>query len=240
MKTFLRKNILPVVIISFAAGIVLSILAPYGTGRMDTVTRFAYWIGLCMAGGFGSTLFDVAAYLKKTKQNIWLRALGRSIGSAALVSTFVLVMQSPNNTLAGLALTIFYVWIIAILICGTGALIELAFRKPVATAPSRASLIDRLKPALRSAEIYALSSEDHYVRIITSKGDDLVLIRLKDAIAETAPLRGVQTHRSWWVAETGIDKSSFKNGKSEIVLKNGNTVPVSRSGKSRVKDAGWI
>lgn len=239
MKTFFRKNILPMIIISFAAGLVLSILAPYGTGRMNTGARFTYWIGLCMAGGFGAAIFDVASYFKNITQNIWLTALGRSIGSATLVSIFVLIMQSPNNSIAGIALTLFYVWVIAILICGTGALIELAFRKPAATQ-TRASLIDRLKPALRSAEIYALSSEDHYVRIITSKGDDLVLIRLKDAIAETTPLRGVQTHRSWWVAESGVDKSLFQNGKSEIILKNGNVVPVSRSGKSRMKEAGWI
>jgi len=239
MKTFLKKNILPMAIISFAAGLVLAILAPYGTGRYDTATRFIYWIGLCMAGGLGAAIFDVILYLRKIPQNIWLRALGRSIGSAALVSAFILVMQSPNNTIAGIALTLFYVWLIAVLICGTGALIEMAFRKP-ANAPLRASLIDRLKPALRSAEIYALSSEDHYVRIITSKGDDLVLVRLKDAIAETAPLRGVQTHRSWWVAESGVETSSFKNGKSEITLKNGNVVPVSRSGKTRIKEAGWI
>ncbi len=227
------------VVISFGAGLVLSILAPYGTGRLNTSERFAYWVGLCMAGGFGAAIFDIVSHLKNLTRNIWLTALGRSIGSAALVSAFVLYSQSPNNTPAGIALTLFYVWIIAILICSTGALIELASRKPAAVR-TRASLIDRLKPALRSAEIYALSSEDHYVRIMTSKGDDLVLMRLKDAIAETAPLRGIQTHRSWWVAENGTEKSTFTNGKSEIVLKNGHITPVSRSGKSRLKEAGWI
>ena len=65
-------------------------------------------------------------------------------------------------------------------------------------------------------------------------------MRLSDAIKEVAPLAGLKTHRSWWVAEQGVDAVKRKEGKTIILLKNDSRVPVSRSGQKTVKDAGWL
>ncbi len=58
---------------------------------------------------------------------------------------------------------------------------------------------ERLPAKLRGAVIYAVSAQDHYLRLHTSKGSDLFLMRVSDAIAELDGSEGAQTHRSWWV-----------------------------------------
>ncbi|HHL42876.1 MAG TPA: LytTR family transcriptional regulator, partial [Hellea balneolensis] len=108
-------------------------------------------------------------------------------------------------------------------------------KAPAPSSPARPAIYERLAPKLRTADIYALAAEDHYVRVITSNGDELVLMRLSDAIKDMAPLPGLSPHRSWWVAESGVEKVT----KSEIILKSGQSVPISRTGKKAVREAGW-
>ena len=124
-------------------------------------------------------------------------------------------------------------------ICSFGAL-QRGRQASQDKAPARPALYERLKPSLRSAEIYALSAEDHYVRVITSAGDDLILMRLSDAITEAAPLIGLSPHRSWWAAEGGTAGVKRSGGKVVITLKNDAVVPVSRNGAKALRDAGWL
>ena len=54
----------------------------------------------------------------------------------------------------------------------------------------------------------ALQGEDHYVRIHTALGSELVLMRLGDAIQELDGLEGERVHRSWWVARRAVDQAN--------------------------------
>ncbi len=101
-------------------------------------------------------------------------------------------------------------------------------------------MYERLKPSLRSAEIYALMAEDHYVRVYTSNGEDLILMRLSDAIKEVGDLKGLSVHRSWWVAEGGVKAAKKSDGKIILELHSGQVAPVSRSNQKQVKQSGWI
>jgi len=82
--------------------------------------------------------------------------------------------------------------------------------------------------------------EDHYLRIHTALGSDLVLMRLRDALTELAPGRGRQVHRSWWVAEGAIASVERPAGRIVLVLRNGLRVPVSKTYRDQVKEAGWL
>ena len=82
--------------------------------------------------------------------------------------------------------------------------------------------------------------EDHYLRIHTALGSDLILLRLRDALAELGPARGRQVHRSWWVAEGAIASTERSGARSLLVLRNGLRVPVSKSFRDDVKEAGWL
>ena len=53
-------------------------------------------------------------------------------------------------------------------------------------------------------------------------------------------LDGLQTHRSWWVAEAGVDKGKSANGRIVLALKSGVEAPVSRTYAKAVREAGWV
>ena len=100
--------------------------------------------------------------------------------------------------------------------------------------------LDRLPVKFRRAELWAVSSEDHYLRVHTNLGEELILMRLADAVRELDGAAGVQVHRSWWVAKDGVSDARRDNGKLVLVLKNGTDVPVSRTYQAAAKDAGLV
>jgi hypothetical protein len=102
-----------------------------------------------------------------------------------------------------------------------------AHAKPKA-APAVPDILMRLPPEKRGP-LMRLSAADHYVEIVTSRGSDLVLMRLGDAIAGTAPVEGLQVHRSHWVALSAIAGVQTTNGRTRLLLQDGSTLPVSRA-----------
>ena len=95
-------------------------------------------------------------------------------------------------------------------------------------------------PARLGLEITSLHAEDHYVRVCTRLGDTLIRYRFNDAVKEAAPLGGVQVHRSHWVTVDSVqDVTTEENGR-RLRLKNGMTVPVSRTYLGVLKAVGLI
>jgi len=231
------KSLMPMIAICIVAGIVLAIMAPYGTQAFSPMYRFMYWTGLSVAGGLGASIANLAAYIFKFNLGKWQMALAQSVTSTLAVLAIILIMAASTYGMPSVKTifqTMFYIWVIAATITIIGALLN-GQNNVAETAPKRAALLERLPPQLRSAEIYALAAEDHYVRVITARGDELILMRLSDAVKEAAPLNGLSPHRSWWVAEAGVEKTK----KSEIILRSGQSVPISRTGMKHVRAAGW-
>ncbi|MGH6957634.1 MAG: LytTR family DNA-binding domain-containing protein [Caulobacteraceae bacterium] len=98
----------------------------------------------------------------------------------------------------------------------------------------------RLPERLRGAELLAVEAEDHYLRLHTDKGQDLILMRLADAIAELDGLEGAQTHRSWWVARGAVTTAERMEGRAVLTLKDGCEAPVSRGFAKGLRAAGWF
>lgn len=86
----------------------------------------------------------------------------------------------------------------------------------------------RVQP-IKRGELWALSSELHYVRVYTSSGNDLVMMRISDAVDQCCGIKGARIHRSHWVAHDGVERVMASNGKLTVKLKNGTELPVSRS-----------
>ncbi|MFD1701971.1 LytTR family DNA-binding domain-containing protein [Methylopila henanensis] len=97
----------------------------------------------------------------------------------------------------------------------------------VAAPPAASTLLARLPPDLRGP-IVCLEMEDHYVRVHTSRGSSLVLMRLGDAMRELGPTPGAQAHRSWWVAAAAIESFERSGRAGRLTLSNGLTAPVSQ------------
>ncbi|SOE13441.1 LytTR family transcriptional regulator [Hoeflea halophila] len=96
-------------------------------------------------------------------------------------------------------------------------------------AADRPSLLDRL-PVEKRGTLIRLEVQDHYVLVVTTRGEELILMRLADAIAEAGA--GQQIHRSHWVSDAGVETLSRKGGKNpKLVVQtlDGRELPVSRS-----------
>ncbi|RGP41422.1 hypothetical protein BPTFM16_01728 [Altererythrobacter insulae] len=107
------------------------------------------------------------------------------------------------------------------------------------SAARSAKLADRLPPEL-GTEIIALEMEDHYVRVHTALGNDLVLMRMRDAVIELDGLDGMQVHRSWWVARGAVENVLREGRNVRLKLDTGVEAPVSRANVQVLKEAGWI
>ena len=176
------------------------------------------------------------------------RAVGLSLIFGLLISGVVFALSSimlrPLGVFPGAWQILFYSFTSAAFILFFMMLIMHrvgVFTKPVGEqeekdkdkASDRPKLLDRVPELEHATEVWALSAQDHYVRVLTDKGAALALIRLSDAIAECMDGSGVQTHRSHWVAQVAVDKSRDMGVATGITLLNGETVPVS---KSRLKE----
>ena len=135
-----------------------------------------------------------------------------------------------------------YVYAVCVVMVSGGVVVSRAQAAPLLEAAEAqdvvARFMQRLPVKYRTAELWAVSSEDHYLRVHTSLGEELILMRLADAMRDLGGTDGLQTHRSWWVAKAGVADARREGGKLYLVLKSGKAAPVSRTHASAVKQAG--
>lgn len=244
------------VIMVLALGAVFAFFGVYDTDALPFYKRYVFWTSTMAAGTAANII--VAPWVV----NDLLR--GRHIALqllviAALISVPVTVVLALFNsetahlwTLTIWAIQYFYVIVVSLLLVVGGYVCLKALGwigappAPSEAAPSKPATIsqtqkfmERLPIKYRGAALYAISSEDHYLRVHTDRGEDLILMRLSDAMRELDGADGLQTHRSWWVARDGVAEINRDNGKQALILKSGAIAPVSRSFASAVRDAGF-
>ena len=85
-------------------------------------------------------------------------------------------------------------------------------------------------------ELIYLKAELHYLKVVTDCGSDLILYNLKDAIDNLAETKGIQCHRSYWVATAHVRSFKKQGRQGLLTMSNGENVPVSRSNISKVTE----
>lgn len=242
MMKLLINHTLPMLFVAALAGLFLGILAPLGTQFMSVTGRIAFWVSICVIGAVGAASADgILIYFKKKPHPLILTGL-QATGSSLLVFGFLLSQISLTG-INSILLSLFYVCLISLAICSIGVILrkQIVFQTTqLEENPELPRLLEKLPIRLNNSKIFALNSEDHYVHIHTSKGTEMTLMRLSDAVRDSQPLDGLKVHRSWWVARQGIEEIQKKNRTAVIKLKNGLSVPVSRAGYKIIKDARWI
>jgi hypothetical protein len=106
--------------------------------------------------------------------------------------------------------------------------------KPSSGAQPPTRFIQELR-SRASGDLISISSELHYVRVVTTDTQVMFLYNLKDAIEELPTDAGVQIHRSHWVSKDHVKSLTKRNGSFEATLSNGKRLPVSRRKYSEVK-----
>lgn len=234
-------------LVALAAGALLSFTGAFETFHLPFLQRLAYWTPVMLIGALWGFLCSrlVDRYID-SDQRPWLASVVVTLVIAGPLSVAVWAITGVFFRDGGLdldALPYFLVPVsgITFVISLVNVLIE---RQPIQThaAPEGAPVSrfpDRLPKSLRGATIHAVQSEDHYLRIHTDRGSDLILMRLADAVAELEGLEGAQVHRSWWVARDAVVGVTRGDGRATLALKGGVTAPVSRRYAPALRKAGW-
>jgi hypothetical protein len=96
-----------------------------------------------------------------------------------------------------------------------------------------AALIDGTQ-LRQDAVLLGIKAEQHYIKIWSDQGNDLVRYRFKDLEDALAACNGLQVHRSWWVNLDQVRKYRNTGRKLELVINDQLAVPVSTSYKKVV------
>lgn len=234
-----------------AIGTFLAILGPYGTGRVGWPQVWVYWVGLIALGAIvGWTAGPLTQRLFPDLPR-WthyaMTALCISVPVTVAVFTINVLLQG-RVPWADLPITWFFVLVICAFVTGIAWLADYLRQLRMAAsvegtnaaATALPALTEKLPHRLRRARLISMSAEDHYLRVRTSDGEALILMRLSDAIAACSGLDGTQVHRSWWVARSAVTDARKGDGRGTLILEDGTEVPVSRSFYPGLRDAGWF
>ena len=229
-------------------GLVLAASGAFETGRLPLILRFAYWIGLVLAGVLLARLIrEPVVRSPLLGRSPWLAAAAIAFATALLMTLVVGVSNAlilrphlpwsriylvfPDVILVTASLTV-----LSILVRGGPS--SRTHQAPEGAPPPR--FLARFPAKLSGATLLAVEAEDHYLRLHTSKGQDLILMRLSDALPELEGIEGARTHRSWWVARSAIASAERAEGRATLTLLDGTQAPVSRSYVKPLRDAGWF
>lgn len=222
-----------------AFGAAFSVLGVYDTHELPAYMRYTFWTTTMFVGVISSVLampYIVNGILKD--KHPFFHILCVSL-LCSIPVTVVLTIFNPSfgvsSPLYFWGLQYFYVLLVSLVV---GSILYPLLHMMGAigktdeaddSVDSAAAFLQRLPSKYHTAELYAISSEDHYLRVYTNKGEDLILMRLADALKELSDARGLQVHRSWWVNEDSIVDSCIEDGRRFLTLKADIKVPVSRT-----------
>lgn len=109
----------------------------------------------------------------------------------------------------------------------------------ISTSEGACRLLNRMPPGIGGAILH-LSARDHFVDVELDQSLVTLRMRFSDAVAEMDGVEGFATHRSHWVAEAAVTGVERENGKLFMTLRNGSRVPISRSVRPRLEEAGIL
>ena len=236
---------------AFLLGAFIGLIGPFGTFLFGpTVLRVAYWTAMFMLGQliFGVGMRFARQVGLRLDQPGWFVT---PIAVAILCLPVSLVCAISDTSLWPRAAHYMrpYDWYAQVLLVSLplnlllirlrgqwgGTRPDMGAAPPVMADDLRARL-----PARLGGRVVCLQMEDHYVRVHTDQGSELVHMPLKSALAALNDVEGLQTHRSWWVARDAVSEIVPSGRNIRLRLVNGMIIPVARSSVARLKQAGWL
>lgn len=236
------------------SGTILAFLLPYDSnGELDFVLGAGEWFAhalilMMFTGVIGRWLFPRATSVPAALVIMLYAALNAlPVFLMSIIFDYLLVSyETPLNYGAD----VFFVWIIesfllTLLVIGTLSIAAIKFEFSGSPSPPAAiprigqKFFNRLSTDM-GTDLMCFEMEDHYLRVHTTEGNALLHMRMADAIAELEDFPGFQVHRSWWVAADAIETISKHNRDYKAQLKNGMTVPISRSRVDALKEKGFL
>lgn len=227
-------------------GLAMAELGPYRTGEVPQSLLTAYWLLAVIGTGLGTIAVERA--LAPRIEQLWLRILLVSLAVTPPATLYIyalnaLMLDLPRRWWLWPELA----WQVLVVMVMLVSFRTLLWRRVIQTRTlvmpplpdAERRLRMRLSARRRTARLIALQAEDHYVRVHTDQGSELVAMRFADALVELERAHGHRLHRSWWAAGDAIEAVRWSRGSGEARLAGGLTAPISRAYAATLKTAGW-
>lgn len=227
-------------IILIGASVVIGLSGPFETfTHLPTLPRLLYWTLIVISTYvIGSAVSHVAAQLTSkfsTVLQITLTTLACGIGVTAYLAVVNYLLFGFRIALdASLIVQFAIVTVICAVVIIGG---YLASDSEAAVAPP--AILSRL-PFDKRGSLVTISATDHYVEVITTKGREMLLMRLRDAISETGDVDGLQVHRSHWIAIEHVKAARRDRDRAVLTMSDGVEIPVSRSYMPAIRERGLL
>lgn len=258
----MRRLILIHIGLALALGILTALIGPFGTFTdLTFAERLIYWISISLLGTLQvrsvleilrrwplirawsvaaiGTIAALLASVPITLEVQWLELIFRNRSFVDVIEWARLYGYVVVLTLGITIPTSVIGWTLGTMRRSNvgGAVSDLT--PPLSERLATSRFFEKI-PSPLGRELLALKQEDHYLRIYTKLGSDLILHRLSDAVEELASVDGLRVHRSWWVARDAIARTARVNKRTALHLINELTVPISRTYLPQVRGAGWL
>lgn len=242
----LRK--VPTIVSLVSIGCVLGVAAPFETSHvMRLVPRCVFWcvmvFGCYSWGGFVDALMRQRFGLRLPLMLVVLSGFLTGIGVTVFVMALNALTFGYVPSLSELPEFVLTVMAISMIVTLALNFIGQSMTKPAVEIHQHKDvlppILERL-PLEKRGDLVALSVEDHYVRVQTKNGEELVLMRLSDAIKEIGSSVGDQVHRSHWAGFEHVDAVERDGARVFLAMTTGARIPVSRANMSKLKEAGLL
>jgi DNA-binding LytR/AlgR family response regulator len=257
----MAKRLTIELLVMVALGLLIGLLGPFGTFAAPPAARMVSWVVWLLAGYvFFRPTGIVATWLCEATGLPRFAGTLLALIVASVPVTLVITMMAMHKSFAdalrwpGFWTMYLYIWIVSAVVATAMTAI---FGRSEAAPPAPASPLEpatepataeppapALSPTLPLppgfGPVRALKGEDHYVRVIGDGRDELILMRMRDAIERLENRDGLRVHRSWWVARDAV-ASVRRDGRTALItLSTGHEAPVARDMIAQLRTAGWL
>ncbi|MEG3144856.1 LytTR family transcriptional regulator DNA-binding domain-containing protein [Sphingomonas sp. RT2P30] len=243
------------VVAATIAGAILGLAGPFGSYLNGSAEyRIAYWVvsmwfGVVVYGAAVVSILPLARRSEIPPRIVGVFLVIIASIPQAIVTRMLALWFWPELAHIPIGLLVWYLQVLLVaelLVLGyarwTG-LLQLPSSPAALTADAAsdddASIWAQLSPRL-GREILCLAMEDHYVRVHTPLGAELLLMPMARAIAGLTGIEGMRVHRSWWVARAAVTGIDGPARSMRLRLVNGLTVPVARRAVADLRAGGWL
>lgn len=250
-------------LVMVALGLLIGLLGPFGTFGAPPAQRMLSWVIWLLAG---YALFRptgvVARWLCEATGMPRFAGTLLALVVASVPLTLIITMMAMRMDFAealrwpGFWTMYLYIWVIAAVVSiAMGAVFgreapDTDAEAPSPIAPAAASPPAEPVPGPAPAPtlplppgfgpVRALKGEDHYVRVIGEGREEMILMRMRDAIERLGETEGLRIHRSWWVARDAVAHVRREGRTAVVVLTSGHEAPVARDMMPALRAAGWL
>lgn len=236
---------------------ILTVAGPFDTlNDLEFAPRLVYWAAISLVTwpmGMGCSIYFGVGLFQRGVPEWIARIIGGLIGGIP-IGFFVWAINkyiagNDIGTFADLVRLIGYTTVISAAVSIIYYLVESSVRPEgqstsnTFSAKQEASFVQQPTspffarlPVELGKDLISLQAQDHYIKVTTAKGSEMILMRLSDAEKELETVPGIRTHRSWWVSHKHIQDTERENEKTSITLSNGEKVPVSRTYAKAVRE----